>query len=196
MQAAHDDLMRFVRTGQGVLRSANPCNEGSFHGMLPTHPNGDNASALGRHTSELLRRLAALPGLVERYGWHRKLSVPPMVQLGFYPGGSGARYRPHLDRWANEVNNRRELTFLVYVNVGWDAATNGGCLRLHPPADGAGAEPVDVEPIAGRLVVFESGRQMHEVCESRAGADRLALTLWVEYEEGWSDTNNDVKALR
>ena len=51
--------------------------------------------------------------------------LPPMVQLGYYPGGSGARYRPHLDRWANETNNRRELTFLVYVNVGWEERHGG-----------------------------------------------------------------------
>lgn len=186
MASVHAELSRIVAAGRQVTRSANPCNDGSYHGMLPTSPKGGE---LGPHTSELLRKLAALPAIVERFGWPRRLACPPMVQLGFYPGGSGAKYRPHLDRWASEVNNRRELTFLVYVNVGWDAETMGGCLRLHPAASDAAAVAagtVDIEPVAGRVVVFESGRQMHEVCESRHGADRLALTLWVEYEGEWS----------
>ena len=115
-----------------------------------------------------------------------------MVQLGYYPGGSGARYRPHLDRWASEVSNRRELTFLVYVNVGWDAAKSGGALRLHPDPNSPGEGVTDIAPIAGRLVIFESGKQMHEVCESVVGAHRLALTLWVEYEEGWREPEKEM----
>ena len=61
----------------------------------------------------------------------------------------------------------------------------GGNLRLHPdsPSDGP---VIDVAPVAGRVVIFESGRKMHEVQESALGADRLALTLWVEYEDAWS----------
>ena len=98
-----------------------------------------------------------------------------------------AQYRPHLDRWASEVNNRRELTLLVYVNVGWDAAKNGGHLRLHPDPNNPGENTVDIDPIAGRIVIFESGKQMHEVMESRLGADRLAITMWVEYAADWQE---------
>lgn len=43
-----------------------------------------------------------------------------------------------------------------YLNVGLDAAANGGCLRLHPDPNNPGGDTVDVEPIAGRVVVFES----------------------------------------
>ena len=115
-----------------------------------------------------------------------------MVQLGFYPGGTGACYRPHLDRWANEVDNRRELTFLLYVNVDWDASKLGGCLRLHPDVNRPGEGTIDVEPIAGRIVVFESGKQMHEVMASAHGADRIALTLWVEYEDAWQQPDRSM----
>lgn len=152
--------------------------------MLPLDVEQAKAAGLHSHTCSLIRQFAALPAIVERHGWPRKLIAPAMLQLGYYPGGTGARYRPHLDRWANEVNNRRELTFLVYLNVGWDAAAVGGQLRLHPES-GSTAPIVDVAPIAGRVVVFQSGRQMHEVCESAKGYDRLALTLWVEYEDSW-----------
>ena len=43
-----------------------------------------------------------------------------------------------------------------------------------------------------KVIVFESGKQMHEVCESTLGADRLALTLWVEYEEEWKNPEADM----
>ena len=208
MAVAQADLMRVVRGGGGVIASANPCNKGSFHGMLPISEGEGQRMGLAEPTRRLIQQLAALPAIVERVGWPRKLALPAMVQLGFYPGGSGARYRPHLDRWASEAHNRRELTLLVYLNVGWDAGVMGGHLRLHPEstggavagADGAGAAslvwgseraaqplvaPVDVAPLAGRVVIFQSGRQLHEVCESKGGHDRLAITLWVEYEEEW-----------
>ena len=121
--------------------------------MLPVDPSAGRSQGLDPHTCTLLRKLAALPAIIDRHGWHRPLSVPAMVQLGYYPGGRGARYRPHLDRWANEVSNRRELTFIVYVNCGWDAERHGGHLRLHTdPNDlnGRGEGTIDVEPIAGR----------------------------------------------
>ena len=65
-------------------------------------------------------------------------------------------------------------------------------MRLHPDPNNPGTNTVDVEPLAGRVVVFESGKQMHEVCESVLGADRLALTLWVEYEEGWQQPSREM----
>jgi hypothetical protein len=185
------DLLRIAK-GTGATRSGNPCNEGSFHGMLPINASTAQASGLSPHTCALLRQLGAIPHLIERHGWPRPLMLPAMVQLGYYPGGTGARYRPHLDRWASEVNNRREITILVYVNVGWDAQKMGGCLRLHPDPNSPGEDCVDVEPLAGRLVVFESGKCMHEVCEAMPGCDRLALTLWVEYEEAWQQPERNM----
>ena len=152
--------------------------------MIPVDMASAKQMGLHAHTLALMRKFVALPAIVERFGWPRELLSPAMMQLGYYPGGSGARYRPHLDRWPNEVNNRRELTFLVYLNVGWDANAVGGHLRLHPEK-GSSDPIVDVAPTAGRVVIFQSGKQMHEVCESIAGADRLALTLWVEYEGDW-----------
>ena len=56
--------------------------------------------------------------------------------------------------------------------------SHGGCLRLH----GTAGDDVDVEPVAGRLVVFSSQRVTHEVLPVLDGADhaaRFALTLWI-----------------
>ena len=79
--------------GGGTFVSKNPCNEGSRHGMLPLQPSAEQAAASGLSgaTCLLLRRLGALPHLVERRGWPRPLAVPPLVQLGVYPADGGAQ---------------------------------------------------------------------------------------------------------
>ena len=65
---------------------------------------------------------------------------------------------------------------LCYLNNDWDAARAGGCLRLHSTPTSF----VDVEPVAGRVVIFPSATQQHEVLPCTEG-ERIALTLWVEY---------------
>ena len=150
---------------------------GARQGFLPLpifaqHEDGP-AFAIDRETNALLQLMAALPAEIARHGWPRKLSLPAFAQLASY--SSDAHYTPHLDRWDHEEHNRREITILVYANVGWDARKSGGCLRLHP-------EEQDIEPTAGRLVLFQSGSKVHEVRRcTDARAERLALTLWVEF---------------
>ena len=72
--AAMADLMGVVNR-KGVAESHNPCNKGSFHGMLPVNPSSGAAEGLGPSTCELLRKLAALPALIERHGWPRPLAL-------------------------------------------------------------------------------------------------------------------------
>ena len=43
--------------------------------------------------------------------------------------------------------------------------------------------PIDVAPIAGRVVIFPSATMLHEVLPTTGGAERLALTLWVEHAQ-------------
>ena len=110
---------------------------------------------------------------------------------------------PHLDRNPGEAGNSRELTLIVYLHEGPYDPTSGGCLRLLPspeaPREAAaveaaptasegvaenGASPLcDVEPRAGRGVVFRSASQWHAVAPALAGS-RLAITLWVEFDDG------------
>ena len=125
--------------------------------------------------------------------------MPLLLQLASYTAESGAKYSPHYDSNPWEQHNRREISVLLYLNVGWDAQRHGGCLRIHPearakqPAGGgahADAPPtpklqlptVDVAPLAGRIVLFHSRETRHEVMPCTAG-ERVALTLWVEYAE-------------
>lgn len=188
--AVESDLRRHVRASGTASTSS--CNERARTAALPLLGDGFPLSAPTLH---LLSLLAALPAEIERHGWPRPLEVPPLVQLGCYEASTGARYSAHLDRNDWEAHNRREITILLYVNVGWDASTQGGCLRLHgqsqqsqehqapqPSQPPPQQEAFDIEPLAGRLVLFPSGTQYHEVLPCTRG-ERLALTLWVEHQQ-------------
>jgi len=89
------------------------------------------------------------------------------VHLTLYPSGSG--YTRHLDQFRGD--DHRRLSVILYLNEGWKEE-EGGQLRLHLP-DG----PIDVFPIAGRLVCFRSDKIEHEVMP--ATRDRLSITGWV-----------------
>ena len=91
------------------------------------------------------------------------------VQVARYPGG-GARYARHRDAFRDGFGGVRRLTAIVYLNDPW-RAEDGGLLRLHVEPG-----PVDVEPVAGRLVVFLAETVEHEVLP--AFAERLAVTAW------------------
>ena len=56
----------------------------------------------------------------------------------------------------------------------WDAARDGGCLRVHHSGDGAR----DIAPTLGRIVLFESRAVWHEVLP--ATRPRRAATIWVD----------------
>eukprot|EP00927_Polykrikos_kofoidii_P046057 TRINITY_DN40241_c0_g1_i1.p1 TRINITY_DN40241_c0_g1~~TRINITY_DN40241_c0_g1_i1.p1 ORF type:complete len:747 (-),score=105.54 TRINITY_DN40241_c0_g1_i1:34-2094(-) len=105
----------------------------------------------------------------------------PMVAV--YPG-DGARYGRHYDASTTVAggDNGRVLTTLVYLNPFW-RDQHGGQLRLLPEGNGAAgctsvdSQPVDLEPLHGRLVVFlAKNRCPHEVLP--AWADRAAVTFW------------------
>jgi len=75
---------------------------------------------------------------------------------------------------------KRYLTCIVYLNEHWKPA-DGGCLRLH--RDGAteytfdSDDFLDVEPIAGRLVIFSSIQTWHAVLPTTA--TRFACSFWL-----------------
>ncbi|GGX05456.1 2OG-Fe(II) oxygenase [Pigmentiphaga litoralis] len=81
----------------------------------------------------------------------------------------GAGYVRHLDRFRD--SDARVVSAVLYLNEAW-TATDGGALRLHPP----GGLPVEVQPDAGRLVLFMSAEMPHEVLPSTR--DRLSLAGW------------------
>mgnify|MGYP000161707853 CR=1 FL=1 len=88
--------------------------------------------------------------------------------FAFYPPGTG--YEKHLDQFATG-DRRRQVSLVLYLNSRW-RDTDGGELRLHLDDD----SHLDVRPVAGRLVLFESSRFWHEV--RPATRDRLSIAGW------------------
>ena len=78
-------------------------------------------------------------------------------------------------------------SFHAQANPDWDADEDGGLLRIFPgttaldeaPSDAA--EVVEVAPVGGRLVIFDSFL-WHEVLPARNKA-RFAVTLWITRPE-------------
>ncbi|MFP4598007.1 MAG: 2OG-Fe(II) oxygenase [Persicimonas sp.] len=93
------------------------------------------------------------------------------VQIAQYPG-AGSGYERHVDAFPGSVNRR--VTAICYLNEGW-TPDHGGMLRAWT-ADGQVRE---VEPVAGRLVVFVSDQVPHEVLPTYA--PRCAVTAWYRH---------------
>ena len=97
-----------------------------------------------------------------------------------YPPGS--RYTKHVDNGGVASNGRR-LTTLIYMNEGWSPG-DGGELAVY--VKGGKKRVRDVEPTAGRLVLFWSDdRVPHEVLTSMR--DRYTVTIWFFDGEEWEE---------
>ena len=122
----------------------------------------------------------------------RPLCETGELQLVYYEPGGG--YQRHID-WkpgmqlgpSGRTDVRRALSLLVYLTPDdWNAATDGGCLRvfapqprsaaLQPAAAAPGAY-VDVQPTAGSLVIFNSSTVPHEVLTTQR--ERLLIAGWL-----------------
>ena len=76
------------------------------------------------------------------------------------------------------------FTLIAYLNPDWDA-TRGGRFRAYRPGVAADAASpsdfVDIDPILGRVVVFDAAKLLHEVRPSFH--DRYAVTVWTRGAE-------------
>eukprot|EP00007_Cunea_sp_BSH-02190019_P003650 CAMPEP_0174234884 /NCGR_PEP_ID=MMETSP0417-20130205/4507_1 /TAXON_ID=242541 /ORGANISM="Mayorella sp, Strain BSH-02190019" /LENGTH=354 /DNA_ID=CAMNT_0015313307 /DNA_START=31 /DNA_END=1093 /DNA_ORIENTATION=- len=142
---------------------------------------------LALHFPLLARCVQALSLLVAdlEHACTRFQCVRTETQLAMYP--VGARYVRHLDAnpWREDGIARR-LTILLYLNHGWNAE-HGGQLRLFDVEgqEDHGRTTLDVVPVAGRMVLFQSARVEHEVLVS--SRPRFAITTWLY--EAPSDRN-------
>jgi len=176
LRTAERDLGAYVRTSG--LQSVSSCNT---HAVTTDVPLLGDSCNFAPSTIRLLRLLAGVPAAIEEHGWPRELRIPSLLQLASYSSTSRARYSPHYDNNPWEKHNKREVTILLYLNTDWDVERMGGSLRVHPSeGEGVQAAVQDVEPIAGRLVLFHSRLVRHEVLQCTAG-ERVALTLWVDH---------------
>lgn len=90
----------------------------------------------------------------------------------------GAFYVAHLDTLAGD--SRRVISFSHYLSSR-RSGERGGCLRVH----GEGQEPIDIEPLFDRLVVFQSRAVLHEVMP--VAVRRFSMTGWMSAETSQSD---------
>ena len=91
--------------------------------------------------------------------------------FALYP--PGGFYLRHLDRFRDD--DRRDLSAIFYLNEDWSEDA-GGALRLYLEEGPDEPQILDVQPLAGRLVLFRSAHLFHEVLP--AHRERLSLTGW------------------
>jgi len=135
------------------------------------------------------------------YPMYLELLVPEFVQLSVY-AGNGSHYKAHRDGVASsfftlgllnwlklKCYRRRRITAILYLNNeedekygNWNCEEHGGGLRLFLGAkqgDEKGTtalSTVDIAPVGGRLVLFDSQNMLHEVLP--VYRQRSAITCW------------------
>ncbi len=87
-----------------------------------------------------------------------------------YP--KGTFYKRHLDAFQND--DRRKLSIVCYLNEANWPKENGGELTIYTEN-----ETVDILPLPGRVVLFESQLLEHEVKRVQA-SKRLSITGWLK----------------
>lgn len=90
-----------------------------------------------------------------------------------YPPGTF--YKRHLDTFQND--SRRKLSMVCYLNDEDWKPEYGGELTIYATDNGA-EKPINVYPVQGRMVVFESQVLEHEV--KPVQKERLSITGWLK----------------
>ena len=124
-------------------------------------------------------------------------AYPKFAQLAKYDR-QGARYDPHVDYDPNNAEGpegsricERNLTAILYFNLGYETEAEG-CLRVflnqkqqeqdeerEEDKERGGEQQenfLDIQPLPGRLVLFDSRRILHGVAPSFKR--RWAMTVW------------------
>ena len=100
------------------------------------------------------------------------------THFAIYPAGSG--YSKHLDQFQQNksqlnASGQRKVSTILYLNENWQSQ-DGGQLRLYLDNNLESNHYLDIEPTAGRLVIFLSEYFWHEVLPAQR--DRISLTGW------------------
>lgn len=165
---------------------------------LISEPIANQLITLGTGLRDALRVVRSIPQeLLENGSGSDEIlyGVPLSNQLSCY-NGLGSHYRPHRDtpdelsshplQWLLQSGlNERETTIILYLNdTTWDVGSNDdGCLRCYlgtASTDDIGTtatEVLNIAPIGGRIVIFNSKKILHEV--RPCSRMRVAITCWV-----------------
>ena len=90
-----------------------------------------------------------------------------------YPPGTF--YKRHLDAFQND--SRRKLSMVCYLNAEEWKPEYGGELTIYIPEEGT-EKQIDIYPVQGRMVIFESQVLEHEV--KPVQMERLSITGWLK----------------
>jgi SM-20-related protein len=115
--------------------------------------------------------------------WNRVEEIKQIINRNFYLGlneveahlaiyKAGGFYKRHSDR--HQISSSRRISLVLYLNETWQEL-DGGKLRIY-----LSDESVDIEPLAGRMVVFTSELE-HEVLTT--SVNRYSITGWAHHRE-------------
>jgi hypothetical protein len=151
-----------------VRRAAKPnISEAEMHVV-------DAAAAASAPTLSALREDAALGATLSCFA--PELTLDARAVKAQVNAGSGGCFPIHVD--SDPSVDRRRVTAILYLNRGWDAARDGGALRLFPfPRPRGAARAVDVAPREGTLVLLSANEMHHRVLP--AFARRYCVTVWM-----------------
>lgn len=195
LQEMRDDICALHAAGWGTAAGVSSQTTGIREGVhqiwLETAAGGDRGSSSPQSLQTcLLGRVETRRSLLQ---WAHHLRIKLSEQLGqplsdlelsYLLYREGAYYNKHVDTIASsgarsKNRRRRVISFLLYLGdpydftSPWDADRDGGALRLYNHnADSY----VDVSPIPGRLILFDSATTHHEVC--RTVRPRAAVAGW------------------
>lgn len=112
--------------------------------------------------------------------------APPDRLMAARYGHENCRYVAHLDNDPRDPGNDvgtpglrpadRVFTCIAYLNPNWIPAHEGRFRYFPIGADVSSSNFTDIDPLCGRVVVFDSSKLLHEVRPS--AADRFAVTAW------------------
>ena len=157
---------------QGKAHTAG-IGQGSRHRVLPTVRNDQilwlDSAHLTRAQTIYWRAMEELRQCLNRVYFLGLVDYE--CHYAYYP--AGGYYKRHRDVF--QGTNRRRISSVFYMNFGATAA-DGGELRLFVP-DGLRQTPVDIPPVAGTLVIFDSQAMEHEVLPTRV--IRYSLAGWL-----------------
>jgi SM-20-related protein len=155
--AFKEELLHFRKAGIGQEKIINEEIRGDYIQWLDLHQ-PDPAMTV------YVNRLKELVTQINR---NLFLSLKDIeAHLTIYPPGS--YYHRHLDRF--QTHDHRKLSVICYLNETWTEA-DGGQLRLFLE------EPLDILPVAGRMVCFRSDSIEHEVLPG--SKNRMSITGWI-----------------
>lgn len=195
-----------TKVGRGIGIMAIPSHRGDLRAWVTTSAveaymsatDSDRAASAGKAAyQDVLRAMMHLQRLVATRlpgsGVMMPSSAQSELQVTQYPG-NGARYVRHLDTFADSASSTqatgRRVTAIVYLNPHWKP-TDGGLLRIHKSMSDECPGFVDVEPVAGRAVIFLSDCVPHEVLP--CAAERWAISLWMHGRPPVGTTPDEAK---